>query len=239
MFRHFTYCATRPLIALISVLLWSASPGHAQACRLALVLGFDVSRSVDEQDYRLQTNGIVAALNDRQIRRLLLRSPPHVALAVFEWAGQYEQTLISDWTILDSATAIDGLVGRIQSHQRGHNGLTAVGSALTFARDLMQRGPNCLWQTIDLAGDGALNNGPAPRRIYDTTNFGGIVVNGLAIGAHEDQIEHWFRRNVLHGPGAFVEFASTHEDFADAFRRKLIRELTEPLLGALQLPEAG
>lgn len=220
-----------PLIVLpILSLIWLLSAASAQACRMALVLGFDVSQSVNAQDYRLQVDGIVAALQDSEVRGLLLDAPDPVAVTIFEWAGQYEQRLVADWTILDRPATIDHLVQSVLAHQRGGYGLTAVGSALLYAQDLLDRAPRCLWQTIDLAGDGAQNNGPQPRRLYDTTDFGGIVVNGLAIGEHEEGIEAWFRHNVLHGPGAFVEFSATYQDFADAFRRKLIRELTVLLL---------
>ncbi len=231
----------RPLhrALLFAALLLATTPLPAQACRLALVLGFDVSRSVDHLDYRLQMDGIVAALRDPEVRELLQLAPQPVAVAIFEWSGQSQQRLIADWSLLDSPEAIDAVVRAVQIHQRRDHGLTAVGSALTYARSLLARAPNCLWQTIDLAGDGELNNGPPPRRIYDTTDFGGIVVNGLAIGAHEAQIEEWFIRNVLHGPGAFVEFTPDYASFAEAFRRKLIRELAVPLFGGLPTASAG
>ncbi|WP_417588322.1 DUF1194 domain-containing protein [Pararhodobacter oceanensis] len=220
------------IFALTALLI--ANP--ARACRLALVLGFDVSRSVNDIDYRLQVDGIVAALFDPEVRGLILEPSQPVAMAVFEWAGQVEQQLVADWTLLNSAADIDLLAQQILTHTRRERGLTAVGSALTYARRLIAHGPACTWQTIDLAGDGQINDGPEPRRIYDTTDFGDIVVNGLAIGVHEHRIEDWFRRNVLHGPGAFLEFTPTHEDFAEAFRRKLIRELREPVLGLAPPP---
>jgi len=219
-------------LAVALALGWILAAAPARACRLAIVLGFDVSRSVDDQDYRLQVVGIIAALFDHEVRALLLNPAQPVAMAVFEWAGQFEQEMVADWTLLDSGAAIDTLAQTVLTHERRGRGLTAVGSALTYARRLIERGPECLWQTIDLAGDGQINDGPEPRRIYDTTAFGDIVVNGLAIGEHEHRIERWFTQNVLHGPGAFVEFTPTHDGFAQAFRRKLIRELTEPMLGA-------
>ncbi len=88
------------------------------------------------------------------------------------------------------------------THQRSASSLTAVGAALTYGRRLLDRAPECLWRTLDLAGDGQTNNGTDPQRIYATTDFADIVVNGLAIGGHEGSIRHWFEVNVLHGPGA-------------------------------------
>lgn len=220
--------------------LWlTALPQAALACRLALALGFDVSLSVDAADYTLQRDGIAAALHDPEVRRLILNAPQPVALAAFEWAGPREQALIADWTLLDSPAAIDRVAARVAAHTRRHRGLTAVGSALTFAVALLDRAPACDRQTVDLAGDGVRNTGPQPRRIYATSDLAGIVVNGLAIGSEDPDVLQWFRDNVLHGPGAFVEFATDHRDFAAAFRRKLIRELGEPLLGMAESPRHG
>lgn len=197
---------------------------------------FDVSRSVDDADYRIQIDGIVGALFDSEVRDLILRSPDPVAMAVFEWAGQREHLLVADWTLLDSPGAIDALAQRVLTHDRAARGLTAVGTALTYGHALMARAPECLWHTIDMSGDGQNNQGDEPRRIYDSEDFSDITVNGLAIGAHELTILHWFEANVLHGPGAFAEFAPTQEDFAATFRRKLIRELSEPMIGLGPLP---
>ena len=229
--------ATPVLAAFVLSLTLIAGP--ARACRLALALGFDVSFSVDAADYRVQIDGIIAALMDREVRDLLVRPAEPVALAVFEWSAQREQVLVLDWTLLDSAAAIDRAAQTILAHHRAASSLTAVGSALTYGHQLLDRAPECLWHTLDLAGDGQTNNGTDPQRIYATTDFGDIVVNGLAIGGHEASIRHWFETNVLHGPGAFVEFARTHAEFAAAFRRKLIRELSEPILGAAGFGHSG
>ena len=218
-------------VTLLVALAFAAVP--ARACRLALALGFDVSRSVDARDYRLQVDGIVAALFDAEVRALILEGSDPVAMAVFEWAGAREHLLVADWAILDSPAAIDRLAQQVLLHQRQAQGLTAVGSALSYGRALLSRAPTCGWQTLDMAGDGQNNQGDEPRRVYADEDFSDITVNGLAIGAHEAGILRWFQANLLHGPGAFAEFAPTHEAFAETFRRKLIRELSEQVIGAL------
>lgn len=216
-------------VTLLVALACAATP--APACRLALALGFDVSRSVDAQDYRLQIDGILAALFDPEIRALILEGSAPVAMAVFEWAGTREELLVADWALLDSPAAIDRLAQQVLVHQRQSQGLTAVGSALRYGRALMARAPACAWQTLDMAGDGQNNQGEEPARVYAEADFGDITVNGLAIGAHEGGVLRWFHQNLLHGPGAFAEYAPTHQAFAEAFRRKLIRELSDQAIG--------
>ena len=218
----------------LCVLILTAPAAPAAACRLALALAFDVSRSVDAADYRVQMDGIVAALFDSEIRGLILSSPDPVAMAIYEWAGPRSQRLVADWTLLPDEAAIDALAQAVLLHRRQDSGDTAVGAALAYGHALLARAPECLFQTLDVSGDGENNAGPEPSEVYAARDFSGIVVNGLAIGQHESRIRRWFAAEVARGPGAFVEFAPRHREFAAVFRRKLIRELMPPLMGALE-----
>ncbi len=202
----------------------------ASACRLALAMGFDVSRSVDRRDYAIQIDGIRAALADPAVQAALFEPDQPVALALYEWSGEREQVLISDWALIRTPAELAALDARIAAHVRRHEGLTAVGSALLYGHRLLRRAPACAGQVLDISGDGYVNVGPPPARVYARTDFGSITVNGLAIGGHESAILRWFTAEVMRGPGAFVEFAPTHADFAAAFRRKLLRELSAPPL---------
>ena len=44
----------------------------------------------------------------------------------------------------------------------------------------------------------------------------------------------FYRGEVLHGPGAFLIVANGFDDYEDAMRRKLERELAPPSIGALE-----
>lgn len=206
---------------------------RADACRLALGLGFDVSRSIDAAAYEVQITGILGALFDPEVRAALLDPAGPVALAAYEWSGRREQRLMLDWTLLHGADDIDRVARALAAHGRSFNGLTAVGSALDYGHRLLGRAPPCATQVLDIAGDGRTNEGPDPARIYARRDFGTITVNALAVGGHESGILDYFVQEVIRGPGAFAEYAPTHDDFADAFRRKLLRELAPMVLGAL------
>ena len=52
-----------------------------------------------------------------------------------------------------------------------------------------------------------------------------MTVNGLAILTDEPDLESYYREEVISGPGAFTMAVATYEDFAEAMRRKLIREI--------------
>lgn len=221
------------LLGLCGVL--PAGTAHAD-CRIALALAVDVSRSVDAADYEIQRSGLVAALQDPAIRRAILQPKDRVALAVYEWSGVGYQLLIADWQLIDSAVQIDALAADIAQHQRPDYLMpTAMGAALVYGLDLMTRAPPCARQVIDMSGDGQNNEGIRPATAYKRHDWGSIIVNGLAIAEHESEIFRYYQQEVIRGPGAFVELARRQTDFPDAIRRKLLRELTEPILAALSL----
>ena len=224
---------------LAALALAIAQPAAAIPCRLALAMGFDVSRSVDRAAHEIQIRGILAALFDPEIRALLTDPSGITALAVYEWSGRREQQLVVNWTPIRTEADIDRVARAIAIHGRSYNGLTAVGAALSYGRRLLARAPACDARILDIAGDGQNNDGPSPATIYARQDFGDITVNALAIGGHESNLLPWFEANVIRGPGAFAEYAPTHQHFAEALRRKLIRELTPPLFGALPGTQAA
>lgn len=207
-------------------------PGVASACRLALALGLDVSRSVSDPAYALQVQGVQAALADPEVRAAILTPGAPVALAIYEWSGRWQQQVVVGWTMLETAADIDAVIAALDGMERSFRGQTAVGRALFFGGRLLLGAPECAARTLDLSGDGRNNDGPAPARIYARFDFGDITVNGLAIGGLETGILDYYRAEVIRGPGAFVEFAGDWRDFPPVFRRKLLREITAPLFSA-------
>ncbi|WP_413902741.1 DUF1194 domain-containing protein [Tateyamaria sp.] len=225
------------------MLLGAASP--AAACRLALLLALDVSSSVDSDEDRLQRGGLVAALTSPQVRAAFFAVDAPVALAVYEWSGRYNQEVVLEWTLIDSPAALLSAAETIAASQRSHNEFpTAMGYALGYGAEMLRRAPNCLYQTIDMAGDGQNNEGFGPRLAYKEFAFQDVTVNGLVVNAaeftSETQLIDFYRNEVLKGPGAFMEVAQGFEDYERAMRRKLERELTPPVIGALPDPrQAG
>jgi hypothetical protein len=223
-----------------ALLALGLAAGPAEACRLALALGFDVSASVDEADYAIQRKGLAAALAAPEIRRAFLAPDEPVALAVFEWGGRRRQALVVDWTLIEGPGALDRVAAAVLAERPLRFWEpTAIGAALAYARDLFAEAPDCAARTLDLSGDGQNNDWLAPGRVYAREDFADILVNGLAIGGHETTIADYYAREVIRGPGAFVVVARTHADFPPAIRRKLERELTGPVLGGRPVGDEG
>jgi hypothetical protein len=221
------------MLRLACLVLCLAAPARAD-CRLALALAVDVSRSIDAQDYVIQTDGLAGALQDREVRAAIFGPEGKVALAIYYWSGRGYQDLVQPWVILDSPEALDAAIWEIRRTPRPEAPLaTALGDALSYGLELMSDAPPCERRVIDVAGDGRNNDGISVARTYEREDFTGITVNGLAVGEHEAGITDYYAEEVIRGPGAFVEVAPRQTDYPEVIRRKLLRELEGPMIGLL------
>jgi Protein of unknown function (DUF1194) len=218
--------------ALLLSALWRPGPANAESCRLALVLAFDVSISVDEREDRLQREGAAEALLSPEIARALFAAPGAVAMYAFEWSSHGDQKMMLDWTAISSPDDLARAAAIIAASQRSRADLpTGIGEALGHAITALRHGPDCPLRTIDVSGDGVNNDGYSPEIAYRAFDFSGVTVNGLAVQGAETQSEaeliDYYQSEVLHGPGAFLEVADGYDDYARAMRRKLFREVSE------------
>lgn len=229
----------RPIALALCIAPFTAAPAAAGPCRLALVLGMDISSSVDAREDALQRGGLAAALRHPDVVAAILSQPDRpVALAMFEWSGRIQQDMILPWTMLSDTAAITEAADRIAQSPRSYEFFaTAIGRAAGFAHDLFATGPACDARVLDLSGDGVNNDSITPAQAYATYDFSAITVNALAIEVTEPGTDHalddgapdgltaYFRDHVIHGPGAFVQTAQGFADFERAMTRKLLREL--------------
>ncbi len=221
--------------AFIAAFCLLAAP--ADACRLALVLAMDVSSSVDNAEDLLQRNGLAAALVSPQVQDAFFISPDPVALQIFEWSGRGHQTELVGWTMIQAPSDLLVVASKLSNSMRSASGLpTAMGHALAYASIQLQDAPPCLFQTIDMAGDGANNAGFEPASVYATFPFDGVTVNGLVIREGENGAQRYYETEVMRGPLSFVEVASGFADFESTMQRKLIRELDVQIIGSTVTP---
>ena len=123
----------------------STSVSSAAECRLALLLAFDISSSVDVVEDTLQREGLAAALMAPQVQNAFFGSEAPVALAAYEWSGWFNQKIILDWTMLEHPSDLFAASKIIQTSVRSYDAYpTAMGMALGFAADMMARAPDCV-----------------------------------------------------------------------------------------------
>lgn len=229
----------RRAVALALGLCTSVDAARAEECRLALLLGLDVSSSVDAREYRLQLDGLAGALRQPEVRAAFLDLPgAPVRLSVFEWSGAGSQRLLLDWTVIRTVEDLDRAAARLANGVRVLlESTTALGRAMQVGAGMLATQPGCWRHTLDLSGDGQSNTGPSPRDVRMGGQIAGITVNALAIGADPERsgddrqpdiapLWAYFSTEVIHGPGAFVVVALGFEDFQDAMARKLLREVS-------------
>jgi hypothetical protein len=195
---------------------------------VALVLAVDVSGSVDDHRFKLQREGIAAALESEEVATAVsIGVNGTIEIAVVEWAE--EQRLLVPWTILRGRDDLKTLATRLRGAGRSWvHTMTDPGGGIAAAEHLFAEQPLVsLRQVIDVSGDGRQNTGEvATADARDAAVSHGLTVNGLPIASGEEPgIEDWYRANVVGGPGAFLIVADNYDAFAAAFRQKLALEV--------------
>ena len=127
--------------------------------------------------------------------------------------------------------------------QRGTQ--TSITGAINFAIPLFEANPyRGLRRLIDITGDGPNSVGGPVTAARDSALAKGITINGLAIMAKQPtpqdiaDLDFYYEDCVSGGPGAFVVASKVENEFKEAIRSKLIREVTGPAQGQKILPAA-
>jgi Ca-activated chloride channel family protein len=201
----------------------------ALACETALVLSIDVSGSIDAGDYRLQSQGLAAALSDPEVVEALVRD--QVALAVVQWSGPEQQTLALPWQRMLDPSAVAAFARRAAEMPRAFRGSdTAVGEGLRFATAQFAAVADCRRKVIDISGDGPENAGFTDARARSEAVAAGVTINAIAIEGPGPAapVTSYYRRWIITSQG-FVVTARGMDDYATTLRLKLLRELQDPV----------
>jgi len=224
----------RPALTFSGAILSAAFASTAEAaCRLALILAMDVSSSVSDEEYRLQQTGLAAALMSEDVLNAILDTREgYVSLAIYEWSGRNQQSLILDWHELIDRFAVAAAAGTILQSKRSFSRFpTSMGFSLGYGVGLYKNGPRCDRRVMDVSGDGINNDGFAPQIAYRHFPFDDVTVNGLVIVGSDPEVEEFYEREVLKGRFAFLEVAQGFDDFERAMSRKLFREISNLMVG--------
>jgi hypothetical protein len=228
----------RCFLALLVVALLAGRAG-AETVDLELVLLADVSRSVDDEEFKLQRQGYAAALTDPRVLRAIVSGTHRaVALTFIEFAGGDEQTVIADWTVIRDEEGAAEFAQIILAAPRAHYGRTGIGAAVDFAMARFGRsGIASERRVIDVSGDGTSNSGRIIQAARDDAVAAGVTINALVIvssvpspwnPAHTHPpggLPEYFRENVIGGPDAFHLVVEDFKSFGEAVVKKLVTEI--------------
>jgi hypothetical protein len=230
--RRWPVSQAAPALAAALVLVLAFAPRAAPACALELVLALDVSGSVDGREHALQMGGLAAALTDAEVVAAVERLDGGMLVTGTQWSGAARQHRMIGWHRVEDRAGLARLAAAIEGAGRAWRSFsTGIGEALAHARAVSAGAPlRCARRVIDVSGDGVSNEGRPPGPVARALAAEGYVINGLVIrGAEPDPVLH-YEAEVIAGPGAFVEVADDFADYADAMRRKLLREIEGPLV---------
>lgn len=215
------------MVRSFAVFLLSILPLTAGACDTALVLTIDVSNSVDSAEYRLQTDGMAAAMRDPAIVDAMVQG--ETAIAVVQWSGADRQALSIPWQRIRTRLDAETLATKAQLIERAFVlSDTAPAEAIYYALDLFADVPDCARKVIDVSGDGTPNGGSDVRAARGAAERAGVTINGIAIESMGLAITSFYR-NALITRNGFVMTARTHRDYPRAIRSKILREISKVL----------
>lgn len=195
---------------------------------LALVLALDGSGSVRFEEFNLMAGAMGAALRDPEVAAGLLAGQSGASLgALLLWSGAGAQAVLVDWTRIGTPAAADAFAQAVADVPRlVQPGATAIGEALLAAGRLLAEAPaESARQVVNVIGDGRSNAGTPPGPVRDRLAEAGVTINGLCLLHEEADLVESYEREVIGGPGAFALPCPDYAAFADAMRRKLLREL--------------
>ncbi|WP_371929478.1 DUF1194 domain-containing protein [Phyllobacterium sp. 21LDTY02-6] len=200
-----------------------------------LVLAVDASRSMESFEQKIQREGYIAALRQKEVIDAI-REGVHgrVAVTYVEWAGATMQRVIVPWTIIDSAETAESFATALMRPIPSTQSRTSISGALEYSGRLFDdNGFKGIRRVIDVSGDGANNNGMPVAPVRDDVLAKGITINGLPLMTQGNFYSDWAVRDldvyytncVIGGPGSFMIPVNSWDQFPEAVRRKLVLEL--------------
>lgn len=227
------------VLGLLLFLLYPALARAAESVDVALVLVCDVSRSVDDSEFRLEKEGYAAAFLDRRVLAAIKGGAiGAIAVAYVEFAGAYEVRTVLDWHLIGDEASARRFVDALAVAPRSYWGRTSISAGIDRAMQMLgEAAYEAQRRVIDVAGDGTNNSGRDVTAARDDALRAGVTINGLAIFnehpvsytfAHVQPpggLHTWYRENVTGGPGSFVIEVRSFQAFGEAMTRKLLNEI--------------
>lgn len=229
----------RALCACLLASCLFASPACARGGPLVVdaevILGVDISWSMDEEEQRLQRGGYVAGLTSPQFLAALSSGETgKIALAYMEWAGAQDQQVMMDWTLIDSPQAAQAFAEKLAALPYRRARYTSLSGAIDRAVRLYENnGFSGTRLVLDISGDGPNNNGRLVTAARDDALAKGVVINGLPLLIRPsrsgymdiDNLDEYYSHCVIGGPGSFMIPVRDRKAFVDATRSKLVQEI--------------
>jgi Protein of unknown function (DUF1194) len=214
---------------------------------VALVLAVDVSRSMDPDEQELQREGFIEAFRSPQVHDAIRNGMlGRIIVTYVEWSGVDHQNVIVPWTIVDGPDSAMKFAAGLRDNPIGRLRRTSISGAIDFGvRLLEQTGVEPIRRVIDISGDGPNSSGRSVVAARDDAVAKGITINGLPIMLKRpsgfgdmENLDLYYKGCVIGGEGSFLVPVRERQQFAEAIRTKIIREIAalpaSPLIQKVQ-----
>lgn len=203
---------------------------------LKLVIATDVSRSINNEEAKIQREGIAEAFSNPDVIKSIQNGAlGRIAVAMIDWSSPQYDKVVLDWTIVKDKASAMALAETIRNMPRTPGQRTSISGALELGALLLESSDKDIVATrkvIDVSGDGPNNDGNPLQPTHDQTIANGIVVNGLPImdenaNGYFTELDKYYAGCVVGGKGSFVIVVRSFRDFGAAMRHKLILEISQ------------
>jgi hypothetical protein len=211
------------------------SAGSASAATMVsteLVLSVDVSGSVNSTEFALQRDGYVNAFRDADLISQIESLTGGIAVSLVYWATSATQA--TSWFHITDAASSNAFADAIAAVNRPTNigGMTDIADGIDLSTNILLNNDfDGKRLVIDVSGDGRQNtgcNGDCVGRVQasrDAAVNSGIIINGLPILTDVSDLDDYYTANVIGGPNSFVRPANGFDDFEQAVKDKVGREI--------------
>jgi Protein of unknown function (DUF1194) len=260
--RQSCWFPTNPLLIAIQLCLsilflatpmnGSRSAGGKEEVDVELVLAVDVSYSMDLEEQRLQREGYIKALTSPDVLKAIQQGQAgKIAVTYFEWAGATLQRTVVPWQVIDGPETADAFVAKLAAAPISRWYRTSVSGAILYGLEQFENnGFDAMRRVIDISGDGPNNSGMHVELARERALKAGIVINGLPIMVNNGRrsafdmsdLDDYYTDCVIGGNGSFMIAIKDRDQFVEATRMKILREIAsipnpEPsLAGAKIIP---
>jgi Protein of unknown function (DUF1194) len=222
--------------AVAAIAFWPGA-GFAAEVDMKLVIATDVSRSIDDEEGRLQREGTAEAFsNPGVIKAIQGGALGRIAVAMIDFSSPEYNKVVLDWHVIKDSASANAFADLIRAAPRTPGRRTSISSALELGQLLLEESDNDIIarrKVIDVSGDGPNNDGHPMMEVHDRVVANGIVVNGLPIMDDMDDghsyypnLDKYYAGCVVGGKGSFVLAVHSFRDFGAAMRHKLILEIS-------------
>ncbi len=225
------------LVFLITALADISAARAAERVDLELVIATDVSRSIDEDEARLQREGVAAAfLDPGVIGAINSGALGRIAVTYIDYSSRPFNKVVANWRVIRDHASAAAFAELLLKAPLTYGRRTSIADAVEHGVELIE---NNAYQgtrrVIDVSGDGPNNHGNLVTSVRDAAVAKGIVINGLPITNdpgpglrsryYLPDLDKYYVGCVIGGTGAFQVPARDFKDFARAIKKKLILEI--------------